>query len=339
MGRSRPCFWSPCGSGWVNWLAIFQNKLVDAITRNHDVDLLLPGQKPCAYFVIISAQDSAYRFLSSLFFSLALPRLSDYARLKGEGGRLPVLVNFCLDEYCNIGYMEGIADALNSIRGFNMSCQVVVQSLSQWQEKYPGKEWENQLATFDQTLYMGCNDWTSADYISKKCGKVTIALTSQSKPQPPLYGFVYGNTRPYSQTRSNSQRELMQPDEITRLDRLQCIALFQGRKPALLYKLTPEELPGYGELKSCRVADYTPEWRLREEEKQAQAAKKAAPPDVPGQEPPGPSKQPDPEEEPNPSQGLEYQLTGKSKGLGMVELDANGVVGGDVEDEEIPPGR
>ena len=69
---------------------------MDTITRNHDVDLLLPGQKPCAYFVIISAQDSAYRFLSSLFFSLALPRLSDYARLKGKGGRLPVLVNFCL---------------------------------------------------------------------------------------------------------------------------------------------------------------------------------------------------------------------------------------------------
>jgi len=45
------------------------------------------------------------------------------------------------------------ADALNSIRGFNMACQVVVQGLSQWQEKYPGKEWENQLATFDQTLY------------------------------------------------------------------------------------------------------------------------------------------------------------------------------------------
>ena len=31
--------------------------------------------------------------------------------------------------------MDGIADALNSIRGFNMSCQIVVQSLSQWQEK------------------------------------------------------------------------------------------------------------------------------------------------------------------------------------------------------------
>ena len=60
---------------------------------------------------------------------------------------------------------------------------------------------------------------------------------------------------------------------------------------------------------------------------------------MPGQEPPGPAKQPDPEDEPNPSQGLEYQLTGKSKGLDMVELDANGVVGGNDENEESPPGR
>lgn len=168
--------------------------------------------------------------------------------------------------------------------------------------------------------------------------KATIALTSQSKPQPPLYGFVYGNTRPYSQTRSSSQRELMQPDEILRLDRRQCIALFQGRKPALLYKLTPEELPGYGELKSCRVADYTPEWRAKEEQKKAQAAKKEPSlPPISGQKPPDTQKQPDPEDEPNLAQDLEYQLD--DKGLGMVELGADGVVGGTDEDEELPPGR
>ena len=154
--KAKENLWGNIVIGLGNRLAIYQSQLVDKITRNHDVDLTLPGKQPCAYFVIISAQDSAYRFLSSLFFSLAIPQLSDYARLYGEGGRLPVLVNFCLDEYCNIGYMDGMADALNSIRGFNMSCQIVVQSLSQWQEKYPGKEWENQLGTFNQTLYMGC---------------------------------------------------------------------------------------------------------------------------------------------------------------------------------------
>ena len=262
--KARENLWGNIVIGLGNRLAVFQNQLVDKITRNHDVDLLLPGKRPCAYFVIISAQDSAYRFLSSLFFSLAFPKLSDYARLQCDGGRLPVLVNFCLDEYCNIGYMEGIADALNSIRGFNMSCQVVVQSLSQWQEKYPGKEWENQLATFNQTLYMGCNDLTSAKYISEKCGKVTIAVTNNQMPLMPLFSPVYSSTRPYSQTKSNTQRELMQPDEVLRLARERCIVLFQGHKPALLYKITPEELPEYEGMKSCRVIDYIPEWKKRE---------------------------------------------------------------------------
>ncbi len=337
--KARENLWGNIAIGLGNRLAIFQNKLVDTITRNHDVDLLLPGQKPCAYFVIISAQDSAYRFLSSLFFSLALPRLSDYARLKGKGGRLPVLVNFCLDEYCNIGYMDGIADALNSIRGFNMSCQIVVQSLSQWQEKYPGKEWENQLATFDQTLYMGANDWTTADYISKKCGKVTISVTNNQMPLMPLFSPVYTSTRPYSQTRSNTQRELMQPDEILRLDRRQCIALFQGHKPALLYKLAPEELPDYGSLKSRRVVKYIPKWKRREQ--QAQKKKAASKQTKPAER--APKEQLPPKEKVNPAQDLEYNIEDTKQetagGIGLIDL--GDVVGDDEPDEEAdsPPGR
>lgn len=271
--KAKDNLWGSIITGLGNRLAVFQNQLVNKVTRNHDVDLLLPGQKPCAYFIIISAQDSAYRFLSSLFFSLAIPMLSDYARLQCPGGRLPVLVNFCLDEYLNIGHME-ISDALNSIRGFNMACQIVVQSLSQWQEKYPGKEWENQLATFNQTLYLGCNDLTSAKYISEKCGKVTISVTNNQMPLMPLFSPVYTSTRPYSQTRSNTQRDLMLPDEVLRLEYGKCIALFQGHKPALLYKLTPEELPGYSELRSCRVIDYIPEWKRRDMEKEKPEAAK-----------------------------------------------------------------
>ena len=339
--KARENLWSNIAIGLGNRLAIFQNKLVDAITRNHDVDLLLPGQKPCAYFVIISAQDSAYRFLSSLFFSLAFPRLSDYARLHGKNGRLPVLVNFCLDEYCNIGYMEGIADSLNSIRGFNMSCQVVVQSLSQWQEKYPGKEWENQLATFDQTLYMGCNDLTSAEYISKKCGKVTISVTNNQMPLMPLFSPVYTSTRPYSQTRSNTQRDLMLPDEILRLDRSQCIALFQSRKPALLYKLAPEELPDYNTLKPCKVIDYIPEWVRREEEKRKAPPEPPPEPVLRKEAPPPPAKevslQEDLHAEDLPAYDLPDMKQEAAGGLGMVEIKA--VRDSGDEDDDSPPGR
>ena len=66
---------------------------------------------------------------------------------------------------------------------------------------------------------MGCNDLTSAEYISKKCGKVTISVTNNQMPLMPLFSPVYTSTRPYSQTRSNTQRDLMQPDEVLRLAR------------------------------------------------------------------------------------------------------------------------
>ena len=293
--KAKENLWGNIVIGLGNRLAVFQSRLVDKITRNHDVDLLLPGKRPCVYFVIISAQDSAYRFLSSLFFSLALPQLSNFARLQCPGGRLPVLTNFCLDEYCNIGYLDGVADSLNSIRGFNMSAQIVVQSLSQWQEKYPGKEWENQLATFDRTLYMGCNDLTSAKYISEKCGKVTISVLNNQMPMMPLFSPVYSSTRPYSQTRSNTQRDLMNPDEVLRLENRKCLALFKGHKPALLYKMTPEELPDYAGLTTCRVIDYIPEWRRKEAEpapqKRPQAPAQKEAPHSP--KPPVNEKQPD----------------------------------------------
>ena len=331
--KARENLWGNIVIGLGNRLAVFQDQLVDKITRNHDVDLTLPGREPCAYFVIISAQDSAYRFLSSLFFSLAIPQLSNYAHR--NGGRLPVLVNFCLDEYCNIGYMDGIADALNSIRGFNMSCQAVVQSLSQWQERYPGKQWENQLNTFDTTLYLGCNDNTSAKYISEKCGKITIGVVNNQMPLTPLFHPVYTTTRPYSQTRSNTQRDLMDLSEVLRLDERKCIALFNHRKPALLYKLTPEELPGYNELTSCRVTEYVPEWRRREEtEKNMEKPKPATPS--------GPAPQPKPiqpstgeAESQQADESAGYDIVGLADGETPVEDFFGRPIGGEVSIEDV----
>ena len=357
--KARENLWGNIIIGLGNRLAVFQNPLVDKITRNHDVDLLLPGQKPCAYFVIISAQDSAYRFLSSLFFSLTFPQLSNYARL--HGGRLPVLTNFCLEEYLNIGYMEGISDVFNSIRGFNMSVQVAVQSLSQWQEKYPGKEWENQLGSFDMTLYMGCNDMTSAEYFAKKCGKVTISVTNNQFPLAPLFSPIYSTTRPYSQTRSNTQRDLLQPDEFLRLNKFLCIVMFNHYKPAQLYKIMLEELPEYKKLKKCSVFYYVPEWKKREEEgakrrtagNRTSAAARNTSSALPASQPsPASGKQPDMQPQTSPTE--EAAASGSSCGndnmtpeeIGLVEMTCEAILEGDDPELEemddptrIPPGR
>ncbi len=50
-------------------LQVFQNKLIRQITSYDEIDLTLPGKQKCAYFCIISDQDSTFDFLSSLFMT------------------------------------------------------------------------------------------------------------------------------------------------------------------------------------------------------------------------------------------------------------------------------
>lgn len=128
------------------------------------------------------------------------------------------------------------------------------------------------LWTFPQGCDIGCvhkDDGGECDEAANteenRIAKVTISVTNNQMPLQPLFSPVYSSTRAYSQTRSNTQRELMQPDEILRLDTRKCIALFNHHKPALLYKLTPEELPDYASLSPCRIKDYVPAWLQREE--------------------------------------------------------------------------
>ena len=123
-----------------------------------------------------------------------------------------------------------------------------------------------------------------------------------------------------------------------RLDRRKCIALFQGHNPALLYKLAPEEFPDYGKLKSCRVIDYVPKWKQREDEAAAQVKKPAVTPTTPALERQQAEAARSPEI--NPAEDLEYQVEAVAQSgnsdLGMVEFTIDGVCG---EDEDSPPGR
>lgn len=270
--------WGNIAIGLGNRLGVFQNELIGKITQQDDIDLLLPGLQPCAYYCIISAQDSSLEFLSSMFFSLLFTRLPNYARQHCEHGRLPVPVNVMLEEFCNIGKLIDFKKTISVCRSYNIHCQIIIQGIAQLSDRYENKEWEEIIGNCDTQIFLGCNDQMTAKYISDKCGMVTIRTTTAQIPMQPLFSPVYNSTKPYSQGRSNAQRPLMYPDELLRLDNSKEIVLFRGQNPLQLYKIIPEELPGFDDLKPCRVVDYIPEWRKREEEQQKQAAKAPTPP-------------------------------------------------------------
>ena len=242
--------------GLGNRLNVFQDKLVDALTADSTIDLTLPGHRPCAYFCILSAQDHTYAFLSSLFFTMIFSRLEQYARRETEDGKLPVPVNFVLDEFPSIGKLGDFKRSIAFTRGFCMNCIVIVQSIAQLADIYPHREWEEITACCDATICLGVNDTTSAQFISEKCGMTTIRVTNNQQPQTPLFSPVANLSRPYSQTRSNTQRALMQPDEVLRLDNAKSIVMLRGQLPMLLYKVMPPEFADFKKLRILSIAKY-----------------------------------------------------------------------------------
>ena len=259
--------WGNVFIGLGSRMNVFQNKLVDKITKYHEIDLELPGKQPCAYFCIISATDTAYEFLSSLFFSMLFKKLSDYARKHGdERGRLPVEVNFVMDEFCNVGKLLDFKKTISVVRGYGINCQIIVQSIAQLSDRYPVKEWEEIVGNCDTQLVLGCNDMMTSEYISKRCGSVTIQLTNSMVPQTPLFSPITREVTGYRQTKSNNTRPLMYPEEILQMDNKECLVLIRGQKPLKGLKIIPDELSDYKRLRYSRVADYIPKWRKYEAE-------------------------------------------------------------------------
>lgn len=266
--------WGNIVIGLGNRLNVFQNKMVDDITKHNEIDLTLPGKQKCAYFCIISDQDSSLEFLSSMFFSLLFVKLFDFARSQ-PNRRLPVTVNVLMDEYCNINLLES-KKIFSVARSRNINIQAVVQSISQLSNRYPKNEWQEIVGDCDYQLFLGCNDDMTARFISDACGSITVRVNNSNVPMTPLFSPVLNTTRPYTHSKTSTGRPLMMPDEIRRLPRDQAILLVRGSKPLLLHKITPEEHPYFKKLQYCKAIDHIPAWKKTEEKETIDTVQKSS---------------------------------------------------------------
>lgn len=272
FSQANEKIWGNIASGLGVRLQVYANKLADAITCHDEIDFRLPGQKPCAYFCIIPDQDSSKAFLSTLFFQMLFSELYSEARI--HGGALPVPVNVVMDEFCNVGKFPKFVETISTARSRNIGIQIILQSLPQLIACY-GKDEGNAIITnCDTQLFLGCNDLDTAKFFSQKIGAVTIRVNNNQMPMAPLFSPVYSTTRPYSQTRSNVERDLMKLDEVLRLPNEECLVCLRGQKPMRLYKITPPELPNYGKLRAVSVTEHVPDWGKQQPVKKRKSRKK-----------------------------------------------------------------
>ncbi len=260
-------------------LQVFQAELIKKITARDEIDMELPGQKPCAYFLVTSDQDSTFDFLASLFLSFAFIKLVRYADKNCEGGRLPVPVHVLGEELTACGTIPDLSRRLSVIRSRNISMSCVFQNLAGLQNRYPYNLWQEIIGNCDIQLFLGCTDPLTAEFVSARTGLASVAVSSQSKQ---LGSWRISNYTPeFRETSGVGKRPVLTPDEVLRLPIDEALIIVRGKKPLKVDKYDYSRHPEYRKLKSCKASAYIPEWRKLEEEKSRPESAPVEPPPKP----------------------------------------------------------
>ena len=258
-------------------LAVLQAQQVRNITSYNEIDLELPGQERCAYFLVTSDQDSTFDFLASLFLSFCFIKLVRYADKNCEGGKLPVPVHILGEELTACGTIPDLSRRLSVIRSRNISMSCVFQNLAGLQNRYPLNLWQEILGNCDAQLFLGCTDSLTAEFISERTGLASVSVSSKSKQ---LGTWRISNYTPeYRETSGVGKRPVLTPDEVLRLPITQALVIIRGQKALKVEKMDYSKHPESSKLRDCKASAHIPEWREMEE--QAQPKPAAAPPPAP----------------------------------------------------------
>lgn len=203
-------------------LAAFNLPQIKAITDHDDMDLYSLGEKKVALYAVIPDNDQTFNFLVSLLYAQAFQALY-YSADQIHHGALPRHVHFVLDEFAAMP-LPGFTRELATMRSRNISASTIIQNMAQIKELYKDS-WETIPGNSDSILYLGGNESSTHEYISKMLGKATIDTRT--------HGETKGRSGSWSTNFQMSGRELLTPDEVRKLDNNYCLLFIRGAKPVM----------------------------------------------------------------------------------------------------------
>lgn len=208
--------------------SIFYNEAVQKLTETDDMDIESWGTEKTVVFLTIPALSTTYNFLATMLIKLALTTLTKQATFEHRG-KLPIPVNFCLDEVTNLGKIPNLASALATIRSFNISAFLIVQVLKALEAVYKD-ETAGIIGNCDSFVFGGQNltgkkETDDAEYVSHALGTGTIDIVVDPKKGKNL-----------SPQYSKGGRALMTPEEVRTMPNTKSIVFVRGFNPFIFDK-------------------------------------------------------------------------------------------------------
>lgn len=147
---------------------ILQPSLLEMLSNN-TVDLHSSCKKKFVIYLIIPDEKTTYHKLVSLFIKQSYEHLI-YEAQKNSNGRLPIRVNFVLDEFSSLPAIKDFPNMVSAARSRDIRFVLVIQSKHQIVERYREEA---------ETIRSNCTNWiflTSRELplladISALCGK------------------------------------------------------------------------------------------------------------------------------------------------------------------------
>lgn len=199
-------------------MAAFNLSQIKNLTGKDELDIGKLGEEKTALFAVIPDSDTSFNYLVGMLYTQIFQELY-YRADHLHGGHLPVHVHFILDEFANIASPEDFERCLATMRSREISASIIIQNLAQIKALFKDT-WETITGNCDSLLYLGGNETTTHEYISKMLGKETIDTQS--------HGQSKGRNGSASTNTQQAGRELMTPDEVRLLDNRDALLFLRG---------------------------------------------------------------------------------------------------------------
>ena len=210
----------------VSRLEKFNLDSLASMTQTDEMELWSLGEKKTAVFALIPDNDSSFNFIVGMLYTQLFQQLYYQADVI-HGGRLPVHVHFVMDEFANVALPDEFDKLLATMRSREISVSIIIQNLAQLKALFE-KQWESIVGNCDHFLYLGGNEQSTHEYVSKLLGKETIDTNT--------YGQSRGRNGSYSTNWQLSGRELLDASEVRMLDNQYALLFIRGERPVQDFK-------------------------------------------------------------------------------------------------------
>ena len=204
-------------------LAAFNLPEISKMTSYDNLGLAQLGERKRAIFCVIPDNDNSFNYLVGMLYTQAFQELY-YKADHEHGGELPVPVHFVMDEFANVALPDNFERLLATMRSRRISVSIIIQNMAQLKALFKDN-WESLVGNCDTMLYLGGNEQSTHEYISKMLGKETIDTRTR--------GITKGQHGSSNTNYQNTGRELLTLDEVRLLDNSNALIFIRGEKPIM----------------------------------------------------------------------------------------------------------